>query len=364
MTINIDEYLDEPEHDSRSHVGVPGVGDTTPPPAFGNGGLGDFVLNSLLETTGDLHYNTLTIQVAGVLTAVAERKLVVRVRGACVIDGALHADGRGYPGTAGGQGGDTGAADPGAASSPTPVHWGPSITGAPSGGAGGGLSGGTGASLDQNVHRRLLGSLGPTPPAVAGAASGAAGNSPVAIDPVEAARLAEDYALGYRSRSPLGQGGTGGAGGQSSFGGGTGGAGGAAGSRTGTGIGTGGAGVTGNPACGAGGGGGGAGGGHVELWCGDDLTVSGTGRISARGGSGGAGAGADVSSGFPGDGGGGAPGSGGLALAFYAGTLSLIGAVDANPGAVGPGGPGAFGSIAGFASGTAVAGYAAVQKVA
>ena len=339
-------------------------------PAFGNGGLGDVVISTVVETSGDLHYNTLEVQAAGALTVTAGRKLVVRSISDIIVDGAIHADGRGFPGSAGGYGGSgpSGIGE-GVAGSNTALDGSPALSG---GGAGGGGArsgtskvGGTGGTaLDQNVHRANLSSLNITTTIAGGAATvggGFLGDSPAAISATEIARYTADYGLKYRSDAVLGRGGSGGGGGAAAtavVGPGT--AGGAAGLQSGANLGNGSNSSTPGSDAGSGGGGGGAGGGNVEVWCGGDLTIGASGRISARGGNGGNGGnGVNFNNGA---GGGGGPGGGGFVGVFYSGVLTNAGTVNATAGSSGAAGTGGTG-VAG-ASGSASAGVAILVKVA
>jgi len=353
MAFSLDEFLDPAEHDARSHTGVPGVSSF-----YGDGGLGDVVLNSLLETSGDRNYNTLEVQGAGVIAATAGRKLVIRAIGNITVDGAIHADGRGFPGTAGGQGG-SGAGSPGFVGGASPLNGSPAMTGGGAGGGGGGTGSAGGDALDQNFYRSTFASLDLNPLLAGGTPGGGGlpgntGTSPAGgINSDELARYATNFGAKYRADSPLGRGGTGGGGGGAhpSLGG-TGGAGGAAGSQTGANLGNGGNGVAGLADGGGGGGGGGAGGGDLEVWCGADLTVGSGGRISARGGNGGNSGDTSGANASQGGGGAGGGGGGGFVGAFYAGALSNLGSIDANAGTSGSiaGAPGRDGGSAGTPS--------------
>lgn len=137
MARNIDTFLTTPEHDLLDHTGIPGVISSS---EFGTGTLGNVTINSLVETSGENHYNTLTVQSGGTLCAAAERKLIIRSRSDITVEtgGAIHADGRGFPGGTGGVGGSVTTR----ATLPTPgVYEGFAHT--PSGGSGGGGGSGT-----------------------------------------------------------------------------------------------------------------------------------------------------------------------------------------------------------------------------
>ena len=95
--------FDSTAHSSTDHTGIMGVGGGGP---FGTGGLGNVTISSLIETSGDLNYNTLTVTSGGTLTCPAKRKLVVRSVGYIDVQtgGAIHVDGRGWSGGNGGHG--------------------------------------------------------------------------------------------------------------------------------------------------------------------------------------------------------------------------------------------------------------------
>jgi hypothetical protein len=141
MARSIDAFLDEPEHDGRDHTGVMGVGSGAVPPEFGDGGLGDVTLSSYLETSGDRAYNSLTIDPGGDIGVVAKRKLTLRTVGNLTVNTgrSIHADGRGWPAQAGGDGGDSGGTLP----NETPGQSLPD-TASVAGGGGGGGGGGPG----------------------------------------------------------------------------------------------------------------------------------------------------------------------------------------------------------------------------
>ena len=91
--------------DGKSAIDAVGGGAASP--FFGDGVLGDVTLSSYLESSGDLHYNTLVVDPGGDIGVVAKRKLVIRTIGNLDVNAgrSIHADGRGWSGQAGGTGG-------------------------------------------------------------------------------------------------------------------------------------------------------------------------------------------------------------------------------------------------------------------
>lgn len=373
MVRNLDDFLEDVEHDLVDHAGLPGVVSGE----FGTGSLGDVVIGAPTDVSGERNYNSLDVQVAGSLAPDADRKLVVRVLGDLIVAGALHADGRGSAGASGGLGGGGGPSTPGApgAAGNAPYGLGSEATAAPGAGSGGGgggaIAGGPGAAGGDD----LFGTSGGTGGAGGTAGPGGPGIPPASLPASLSSRLGDDPTLvraGFGAGGGAsGAGGGGGAPGDTGATGATGAAG-VPGSQAGAGTGDGGAGGPGGPnapAAGGGGGGGasGAGGGELEVWVSGDITVDPGGRITARGGNGGAGGIGGVGVGSPdhGHGGaGGAGGSGGRLLISHRGALTNNGDIDAAGGTPGaPGGAGGAGSFPGGASGAGEPGLLVVRQV-
>ena len=132
MVFNADQFLDEPEHDSRSHSGVPGLAGN---PEFGDGSLGPITLTSFLETDGELHYDTLVVDPGGDIAITSQRKLTIRSLGDITINTGqgVRGTGRGY---LGGPGGAAGGVSPDGEPGQPPQLPQTQLTG--SGGTGGG----------------------------------------------------------------------------------------------------------------------------------------------------------------------------------------------------------------------------------
>ncbi len=108
---------------------------------FGDGNLGDFTLTAYLETSGELHYNSLVIGAGGSIGVTAKQKLSLRTVENLTVDAgrSIHADGRGWSGQTGGVGGAGWGAPMVAATSPgvmVPESIGAGVAGV--GGSGGG----------------------------------------------------------------------------------------------------------------------------------------------------------------------------------------------------------------------------------
>ena len=368
--------------------------------AFGNGSLGDVVISMTVEFSGERNYNTLNVQAAGRLSALVGRKLTVRCVGNMTVDGAIHADGRGQTGGPSGKGGDAEVVGP---FSPAGVGAVALVTDLPVYTSGGG-SGGGGGGASEASRNPTVGAGGAVGTAsVWGGAAGTAGTGGAAGDGAAAtagtsgttgssttgpfrSRLLDDLSFMSVGHGLVGGGGSGGGGGGGGGSLGGPGAGGAAQSsaanQVGVGVGQGADGLQGYSSGGGVGGGGGSGGsggsggGDLEVWCGGDLTIGATGRITARGGNGGnggTGGTAGVGASIGGGGGGGAPGAGGgggRLLVAHAGVYTNNGIVNANggaPGAVGAGGadPGApsFPGAPSGNSGAGETGYFLVRQV-
>lgn len=289
---------------------------------FGSGTLGDVVISSFVESSGEQHYESLTIQTGFALSALVREKLVVRVRNNLDIQGtgALHADGRGETGGAG------------AATNPVPIGSNGSVggpgTGVRSPAAAGGGGGGGGASGPYNGGDGGNGVARSSE--LDGAGGGAAGAGGIGNTSGANATAITVFDAAVKARLKLGRGdhlvtpnilwgasGGGGGSGTSTTASSSGSAG-VPGSQTGSDLGHGGAGGNFTLANGGGGGGaGGAGGGELEVWVGGDLLLPIGTRISANGGNGGGGGQGD---GLGGDGAGGGGGAGGTVRVFYAGT--------------------------------------------
>ncbi|HUS83163.1 MAG TPA: hypothetical protein VM013_07935 [Dehalococcoidia bacterium] len=157
MVLALDEFLDDAEHDAKNHAGIPGVGVAS---VFGDGSLGDFVLTSYLETSGELHYNSLVVGTGGDIGVEAQKKLTIRTKAACTVDPgrSIHADGRGWSGQAGAIGGSRTTTIPTAFAPGSPGFLSP---GAPHiAGAGGG--GGAGGPCFPGANRVTSGDGGST----------------------------------------------------------------------------------------------------------------------------------------------------------------------------------------------------------
>ena len=150
---------------------------------FGTGALGNGTISGLVEVGGDLNYNDLAVQTTGILAALVRRKLVVRCRGNCDIqgNGVIHADGRGAVGVAGGAGFfGAGSGFPG-----NPGTAGYAFAGGGGGGGGGATaSGGAGGTRSPMLN-------GGTGSGGVGGAAGIAGSAPVAISSAVRTRLGD-----------------------------------------------------------------------------------------------------------------------------------------------------------------------------
>ena len=125
--------------DAIAAAGGGGGGDSN----FGNGALGDAVINTVMEFAGEVNYNTLDVQAAGAVAALLQQKLTVRVVGDCTVDGAIHADGRGATGVAGAAGSTNGGAAGTANSGTGPLGIGGGSFSTAGAGGGGGQNNGT-----------------------------------------------------------------------------------------------------------------------------------------------------------------------------------------------------------------------------
>lgn len=363
---------------------------------FGDGSLGNVTLSTLMESSGRRNYANLTIDSSGTLAVLALRKLTVLCTGNLEIQGssALHADGRGCPGTAGAAGGGGATGGPSAAgSSAADVGTNDTLLCVTQGGTGGG--GGTGANPsgaggDGGDTVRRFKDIEDTPNGPAGgvgagagaAGTGGTGTSAVVIGAAARTRIIDE--LGGQSFPGLmgggGAGGGGGSGGSGSSGPiGTGGSGGGAGLQSGANLGHGldgspgntGPNLGGTPGGAAGSGGGGAGGGALEVRVQGDVTLAASARISANGGNGGNGAQAAALFELPGSSGAaGGAGGGGYVLLIYGGVGTNVDAahITADAGNPGTAGPVRLGitTIAGGlggAAGAAEDGYVAIVVV-
>lgn len=293
-------------------------------PAFGDGILGDVTITTatFTDAEGDQNYNSLLIQTGAALASSARRKATVRVRTTLTLEGtaAIHADGRGEVGLAGGAGSGP-VAGPGGAGTNGNGDF--SIGGGGGGGGGGGADG---------THAGGVGGDGGDRSVNIDAAGGGTGGTSATSVPGGDGADATDRATDITNRMDDGRGDSitgigerwgasgGGGGGGGTIGTGTPGAPGVPGTQAGSDLGAGGDGTAGDTGSGGSGGASGAGAGDVDVWVNGAIAIPSGTRISANGGDGGDGAIGSSSGG--GDGAGGGGGCGGKVRVFYGGSIT------------------------------------------